>query len=246
MNFKLFRKNKKGDKVEDNNIEEQECLDVYNIKDLYLAMTGLVTRDNEKSNFYWYNKDKKEGELIVCQVIASNKVRNVLNKREYYIFTRMNGYFQDYNRTYMVDVLKPFESELDDQYKTRETITREEIIEYLYPNSKKEEIVVKDVILNKISETDDKINKSSLDDEIKEKLKNKLVEIANNYVHTLKDMSNPNSTAISLNAKKESLLNLRQEVARELVEIEMMLPPEKIDILTDELEVLEKKILKRG
>ena len=71
-----------------------------------------------------------------------------------------------------------------------------------------------------------------------------LVEIARNYVDILKSMSNSNSKAISLNVNHESIINLRKETMRKLVEIEMELPPEDIDNISNELMLLEQKIVK--
>ena len=57
-------------------------------------------------------------------------------------------------------------------------------------------------------------------------------------------MSNSNSKAISLNVNRESVINLRKEVIKKLVEIEMQLPPENIDTLSQELMLLEQEIVK--
>ena len=57
-------------------------------------------------------------------------------------------------------------------------------------------------------------------------------------------MSNSNSKAISLNVNHESIINLRKEVMRKLVEIEMQLPPENIDTLSQELMLLEQEFVK--
>ena len=88
------------------------------------------------------------------------------------------------------------------------------------------------------------MNKSSLENERKNYFRNQLVEIARNYVDILKNMSNSNSKAISLNVNHESIINLRKEVMRKLVEIEMQLPPENIDTLSQELMLLEQEFVK--
>ena len=241
MNFN-FLKNKNVE----NNKREESTSDVFNIKDLYVAVPALITRDAYNNSSFWYNEDDKYDEEIVCILVGDSKVKNVLNGREYFIFQRC-GNIRYHWGTFMVNDLIPLESRLDDKYKIREKITKEEIGEFLYPKKNEvKETTVKDVVLKQISETDDKISKSSLDSENKEELKKKLVEIAGNYVKSLRDISNSKSTAISLNVNHESIVDLRREVMKKLVEIEMILPPEEIDTLSNELEILEQKILKKG
>ena len=88
------------------------------------------------------------------------------------------------------------------------------------------------------------MNKSSLENERKNYFRNQLIEIARNYVDILKNMSNSNNKAISLNVNHESIINLRKETMRKLVEIEMELPPENIDNISNELMLLEQEIVK--
>ena len=110
---------------------------------------------------------------------------------------------------------------------------------YLEEDNKKDEII-KDVVLQKISETNKKIDKSLLDNNRKEELKNSLIELAHYYVETIKNMNNNKS--VNLNVNETSIISLRQEIMKKLVEIEMQLPPEDINILTNELNLLEKEI----
>ena len=58
------------------------------------------------------------------------------------------------------------------------------------------------------------------------------------------EQNNPAKFVTMRDVLKESLIS--NGISEDDPMMEMMLPPEKIDILTDELEVLQKKILKRG
>ena len=146
----------------------------------------------------------------------------------------------------MINDLAPLEFYLEN--KTKTTITTEEICYFLYPNLKKKEISseYKDVVLREIKETNEKINNSSLSEESKEKLKQSLIEIANYYVNTLKKLSSKtNDRSLNLDTNKKSVIDLRQECMKKLVEIEIMLPPENINNLSLELETLEEEIKRK-
>ena len=234
MNFSILKNNAKNRKTNNN--------EIFEVKKLYIATPGLITRDDDESGHYWYDKADEAKEYIVCEFVNDKMVRNVLNGREYYIFFRTEITEKNIN-TYMVNKLTPFESCLKEEYKTRTNITREEIINFLYP--KEENLnTIKDIVLKQIKETDDKINKSSITEEEKTHLKNNLIDIARNYVETLKSMNNTSSKVINLNTTNESIINLRKETMRKLVEIEMELPPEDIDNISNELMLLEQEIVK--
>ena len=126
---------------------------------------------------------------------------------------------------------------------------KEKIIKYSNTNVFKEDFsleeekkdeIIKDVVLKQISATNKKIDKSLLEDNKKEELKKELIELAHYYVETIKNM-NVNKS-VNLNANEMSIISLRREIMKKLVEIEMQLPPEDINILTNELDLLEKEI----
>ena len=109
----------------------------------------------------------------------------------------------------------------------------------LVEESKEEKI--KDVVLNKIAETNLKIEKSILTEEKKLELKNKLIELAYYYVNTLKNM-NFDKQSINLDINQISIIGLRTEIMKKLFEIEIQLPPENLNVLNNDLLLLEKEI----
>ena len=206
-----------------------------------------VDKNSEIDGWTWFGV--RDSERIIVKQIDDHSVENILNNTKYFIFHSMsnniyNKYYLDkYIGCYMVSELKPLSMILMDKSKT--TIRKSEILSLLYP---KQEITTtnsfKDVVLKQIYETLSKVDKSSLEKERKDFFRDELVEIARNYVDILKSMSNSNSKAISLNVNHESIINLRKETMRKLVEIEMELPPEDIDNISNELMLLEQEIVK--
>ena len=146
----------------------------------------------------------------------------------------------------MINDLAPLEFYLEN--KTKTTITTEEICYFLYPNLKKKETSseYKDAVLKQIKETNEKINSSSLSEESKDELKKSLISLAHYYVNTLKELSvKTNNHSLNLDTNKKSVIDLRQECMKKLVEIEIMLPPDNINNLALELETLEEEIKRK-
>ena len=128
---------------------------------------------------------------------------------------------------------------------------KEQIIKYSQTNVFKEGFQIEeknnkiqDVVLKQIFDTNNKIDKVDLDNNRKLELKNSLIEIAHYYVESIKKISCLNNKKVNLDINQESIINLRREVMKKLVEIEMELPPEDINILTNELNILEEEIKK--
>ena len=244
MNFSIFKRKNKQNNINNNKLEKDE---VFNVKDLYVTYMAKVVRNSETDGWTWLGES--DSERIIVKKINDRSVENILNNAWYFIFHSMSTnmfdeYFIDkYIGYYMINELKPLSMILMDKSKT--TIRKGEILSLLYL---KQEITTansfKDVVLKQIYETLSRVNKSSLENERKNYFRNQLVEIARNYVDILKNMSNSNSKAISLNVNHESIINLRKEVMRKLVEIEMQLPPENIDTLSQELMLLEQEFVK--
>lgn len=232
MNF-TFRKNN-NDLV--NNDE------VFEVKDLYITSLGKVKLTEGIFEYYASLEILEDKVIIVKRINHNKKVKDILNNLEYYHFYSNSLNSRKYYGIYMVGELKPLSMFLEDKTKTK--ITKRELLSIFYPqNTISNTNEYKDVILEQIKKTNDKINKLSLSEEDKNNLKNKLIEIARNYVDSLKNMTNHNKN-ISLNTDNESIINLRREVMKKLVEIEMELPPESIDNISNELEILEQEIFK--
>lgn len=240
----LKRKNKKDNKKDDKKIiyiGEDIVSKKYEIKDLYIAFPALISIE-AGSVFYNYHED--ELEQIVVKRVDGHYVENVINGRKYGIWYEFkNGReVQKFIGQFMVGNLIPLEQCLDNTVKS--TITTEEILEFLYPDSTfvKPTYEYKDVLLQKISEVNKKIKESVLTKEEKDEISLSLIELANHYVDTLKKISSSNDTSLGLQINRKSILNLKQECMQKLVEIEMMIPNENINFLTDELLELEKEI----
>ena len=243
MNFSIFKRNTNKNVLTDDNLEKDE---VFNVKDLYVTYLGKVTKNYETNV---YTLKGTESDRIIVKKIDDHSVENILNNARYFIFHSMSNnmfdeyYMDKYIGYYMISELKPLSMILIDKSKT--TIRKSEILSSLYP---KQEITTtnsfKDVVLKQIYETLSRVNKLSLENERKNYFRDQLVEIARNYVDILKNMSNSNSKAVSLDVNHESVINLRKETMRKLVEIEMQLPSENIDNLYQELMLLEQEFTK--
>ena len=237
MNFSIFKRDTNKNVLADDNLENDE---VFEVKDLYITTLGKVIETG--TVYFHYELSVKSTEPIIVKRINRNrKVLDILNNIEYFHY--YSNIKDKFLGCYMAGELKPLSMILMDKSKT--TIRKSEILSLLYP---KQEITTtnsfKDVVLKQIYETLSKVDKSSLEKERKDFLRDELVEIARNYVDILKSMSNSNSKVISLNVNHESIINLRKETMRKLVEIEMELPPEDIDNISNELMLLEQKIVK--
>lgn len=232
----IFSKFKRD--INSNDLENDE---VFEVKDLYITTLGRVINAGIFFDSFSLKKLKNDP-IIVKRINHNKKVLDVLNNIEYFHFYS-NKSIKKYVGCYMAGELKPLSIVLEDKTKTH--ISKRELLKIFYPES---EISltsdIKDIVLKQIKDTDDKINKSSLSEEEKNNLKNKLIDIARNYVGILKNMSKSNSKSISLNTSNESVINLRREIMKKLVEIEMQLPPEDIDNISNELMLLEKDIFK--
>lgn len=232
----LFKRKNKKDKSENDNVEnlnEKENQEVYLVKNLYVAYPALISYKNS-NNCFVYNEGSKDLEKIIVKKLNECYVFNILNSREYGIFSKFNAYkLKDFLNQYMVNKLHPLELILND--KTKTFITKQEIIELLYPEMKPEdEPLYRDVIVQEISKTLTKINDSNIKEEEKEKLRDMLLSIANYYENSLQ-INNP-----SLN-----IVDLRMECLKRLVEIEIKLPSENVNNSIGEIAILKGKILKK-
>ena len=222
----------------------------YQVSDLYIAYPALITKGKDKDGFDTLVYNGQEAlEKIVVRYEKNSKsyVINVLNSRRYGIFSSFcySGLLPFLGQ-YMINDLAPLEFYLEN--KTKTTITTEEICYFLYPNLKKKETSseYKDAVLKQIKETNEKINSSSLSEESKDELKKSLISLAHYYVNTLKELSvKKNNHSLNLDTNKKSVIDLRQECMKKLVEIEIMLPPENINNLALELETLEEEIKRK-
>lgn len=205
----------------------------YLIKNLYVATPGLVTR-SESDNCYYYNETEQELDIIVVKKIDEYYVLNILNGRKYGIFSKFAfiSSFCKYEDQYMVNMLQPLEIYLTD--KTKKTITKQELIEFLSNETKqKDETLYRDVIVQKISEQLSRVNNSNVNEEEKEKLRYMLLEIVKYYQNSLQNID-----------KSLNIVDLRIECLRRLSQFEMMLSPEYINNSIDELESVKKEIEK--
>ena len=242
----LFKKNQKSN--DDNLVENNEDYKEFHVSDLYTAYPALISIKYEEDGYVTiYNgQSVTESDVIVVKFISRRYVENILTGRQYGIFHQFESdELKKFVGQFMVNNLTPLEMVLID--KTKTTLTRQEIRELLYPKSKKKDEKSKysDVIIQKIGETNQKVNSSSIDEEEKEKIGKELISIANYYVNTLKMLSGSNKQSLGLTVNQKSIIDLKKECMERLVEIEIMLPPENINTLMNELSILEQSILKR-
>lgn len=145
---------------------------------------------------------------------------------------------------YMVYHLHPLELLLDD--KTKKYITKEEIISFLSPRIEEEPTSkYRDIILQKIYETNQKIKTSKIDEMQKEKFQEELIKLANYYVNEIQKINISSQGNNNLELNKKSIISLKQECMARLVDIELILPPENINMLLDEITKLEEDIKKK-
>ena len=145
---------------------------------------------------------------------------------------------------YMVYHLHPLELLLDD--KIKKYIIKEEIISFLSPRIEEEPTSkYRDIILQKIYETNQKIKTSKIDETQKEKFQEELIKLANYYVNEIQNINISSQGNNNLELNKKSIISLKQECMARLVDIELILPPENINMLLDEITKLEEDIKKK-
>jgi len=234
----IFNKKNKG--VNSVNLE-----DIWQVKDLYTTEPSIITKSKKNENeTIHYNELNKELEQIVVIKVDEKFVKDIISGRIYGRFSAFDFRgVSNFVGQYMVDVIRPLELELND--KTKRVITRDEVIEFLYHDTKQEETSINeysDAVLRQINETNKRITKSSLDEEVKDKMREELLNIANYYVNTLKQSTNANNQSSKLSLSQTSIVSLRKECMDRLVKLEMMLPPDSINSLEEELLLLENEI----
>lgn len=214
----------------------------YKIKDLFVTYPGIISINDERDTIY-FNEDDDLEEIIVVK-INEHYVKNVISGLVYGIFNSFSYKHVSFIGQYMVNQLLPLEQLLDD--KTKKYITKEEIISFLSPRIEEEPTSkYRDIILQKIYETNQKIKTSKMDEMQKEKLQEELIKLANYYVNEIQKISIFGKKNNNLELNKTSIISLKQECMTKLVDIEMILPPENINLLLDELSELKEDIKKK-
>ena len=214
----------------------------YKIKDLFVTYPGIISINDERDTIY-FNEDDDLEEIIVVK-INEHYVKNVISGLVYGIFNSFSYKHVSFIGQYMVNQLLPLEQLLDD--KTKKYITKEEIISFLSPRIEEEPTSkYRDIILQKIYETNQKIKTSKMDETQKEKLQEELIKLANYYVNEIQKISIFGKKNNNLELNKTSIISLKQECMTKLVDIEMILPPENINLLLDELSELKEDIKKK-
>lgn len=214
----------------------------YKIKDLFVTYPGIISINDERDTIY-FNEDDDLEEIIVVK-INEHYVKNVISGLVYGIFNSFSYKHVSFIGQYMVNQLLPLELLLDD--KTKKYITKEEIISFLSPRIEEEPTSkYRDIILQKIYETNQKIKTSKMDETQKEKLQEELIKLANYYVNEMQKISIFGKKNNNLELNKTSIISLKQECMTKLVDIEMILPPENINLLLDELSELKEDIKKK-
>lgn len=214
----------------------------YKIKDLFVTYPGIISINDERDTIY-FNEDDDLEEIIVVK-INEHYVKNVISGLVYGIFNSFSYKHVSFIGQYMVNQLLPLELLLDD--KTKKYITKEEIISFLSPRIEEEPTSkYRDIILQKIYETNQKINTSRIDETQKETLQEELIKLANYYGNEMQKISISSQGNNNLELNKKSIISLKQECMAKLVDIEMILPPENINMLLDEITKLEEDINKK-
>ncbi len=214
----------------------------YKIKDLFVTYPGIISINDERDTIY-FNEDDDLEEIIVVK-INEHYVKNVISGLVYGIFNSFSYKHVSFIGQYMVNQLLPLELLLDD--KTKKYITKEEIISFLSPRIKEEPTSkYRDIILQKIYETNQKIKTSKIDETQKEKFQEELIKLANYYVNEIQKINISSQGNNNLELNKKSIISLKQECMARLVDIELILPPENINMLLDEITKLEEDIKKK-
>lgn len=236
----IFNKKNKG-------VNSVKIEDIWQVKDLYTTEPSIITKSKKNENeTIHYNELNKELEQIVVIKVDEKFVKDIISGRIYGRFSAFDFRgVSNFVGQYMVDVIRPLELELND--KTKRVITRDEVIDFLYHDTKQEETSNNqylDACLRQINETNKRITKSSLEEEVKDKMREELISIANYYVNTLKQSTNANNQTSKLSLSQTSVVSLRKVCMDRLVKLEMMLPPDSINSLEEELILLENEIKK--
>lgn len=214
----------------------------YKIKDLFVTYPGIISINDERDTIY-FNEDDDLEEIIVVK-INEHYVKNVISGLVYGIFNSFSYKHVSFIGQYMVNQLLPLELLLDD--KTKKYITKEEIISLLSPRIEEEPTSkYRDIILQKIYETNQKIKTSKIDETQKEKFQEELIKLANYYVNEIQKINISSQGNNNLELNKKSIISLKQECMARLVDIELILPPENINMLLDEITKLEEDIKKK-
>ena len=217
-----------------------QLVDMYLVKDLYVTSKGLVTLGDMTVKF---NARGEKLDKIIVKYINHVYVKDILTGEKYGIFSKFSGLEirNSFDKKYMIDDLEPLENYLPD--KTKEIVTKNELL-MLFDrklNTKEEKKDYQDSVLKQISNTLDKINHSSLSEEEKIVLKEKLLTLANLYFNKMKEFSLTKKEK-GLTINQDDVVSLRYECMKKLNEIEFMLPPEGINDLSLELSFLKEKI----
>lgn len=239
------RKNKKCNKIEKIKTQKE-----FLVKDLYVTYPGVVSLNRDKEDTISFNQDNEELEPIIVIKTGNRYVRNVLNGRKYGIYSKFlyDEVFECFLNQYMVGILEPLELIINDKLKT--TITREEIIDLLYPENNankdlEEEIdeneeKIKDSVLREILSVSNYLEECLVSEDEKERIRNELKELGSYYVNGLIELKSKKSE-ITLSFKNE--LDLKNECMRLLTEIEEKIPVDTSEIfLKKQLTLFESKI----
>ena len=206
--------------------------------------------NRDKEDTISFNQDNEELEPIIVIKTGNRYVRNVLNGRKYGIYSKFlyDEVFECFLNQYMVGILEPLELIINDKLKT--TITREEIIDLLYPENNankdlEEEIdeneeKIKDSVLREILSVSNYLEECLVSEDEKERIRNELKELGSYYVNGLIELKSKKSE-ITLSFKNE--LDLKNECMRLLTEIEEKIPVDTSEIfLKKQLTLFESKI----
>lgn len=199
---------------------------------MFAAYAGMISTNRERNEIY-FNESRTHLSKIIVVKVNQYYVKDIISERLYGIFGKFDCIeCVKFIGQYMVYHLHPLELLLDD--KTKKYITKEEIIPFLSPIIEEEPTSkYRDILLQKIYETNQKINASKMDETQKEKLQEELIKLANYYANEMQKISISNQGNNNLELNKKSIISLKQECMARLVDIEIILPPENINMLLD-------------
>lgn len=233
-----------------NKIEKIKTQKEFLVKDLYVTYPGVVSLNRSKEDTISFNQDNDDLEPIIVIKTGNRYVRNVLNGRKYGIYSKFlyDEVFECFLNQYMVGRLEPLELAINDKLKT--TITREEIIDLLYPENNhdkdlEEEIdeneeEIKDSVLREILSVSNYLEECLVSEDEKERIRNELKELGSYYVNGLIELKSKKGE-ITLSFKNE--LDLKNKCMRLLTEIEEKIPVDTSEIfLKKQLTLFESKI----
>ena len=240
------RKNNKRNKIEKIKTQKE-----FLVKDLYVTYPGVVSLNRSKEDTISFNQDNDDLEPIIVIKTGNRYVRNVLNGRKYGIYSKFlyDEVFECFLNQYMVGRLEPLELAINDKLKT--TITREEIIDLLYPENNldkdlEEEIEesneeeIKDPVLQEILRVSNHLEENLVSEDEKERIRNELKDLGSYYINGLIELKSKKGK-ITLSFKNE--LDLKNECMRLLTEIEEKIPVDTHESsLRKQLTIFESKI----